>query len=127
MRRAKKNREVVQHQRHIRKIGSGIVPGQLALHAQRFLVGALAIRHPLRVFEKIAQVVQCRRHRRKMGTGVVLGQLTPDPQRVYGELLFRQATWDATLLHPFLRVIDSKRALKFGEAQAQIHFKPYRS
>jgi hypothetical protein len=36
---------------------------------------------------------------------------------VYGELLFRQATWHATLLHPFLYVIDSKRALNFGEAQ----------
>ena len=35
---------------------------------------------------------------------------------VYGELLFRQATWHATLLHPFLYVIDSKRALSFGEA-----------
>ena len=27
-------------------------------------------------------------------------------QLVYGELLFRQATWHATLLHPFLYVID---------------------
>ena len=36
---------------------------------------------------------------------------------VYGELLFRQATWHATLLHPFLYVIDFKRALNFGEAQ----------
>ena len=35
---------------------------------------------------------------------------------VYGELLFRQATWDATLLQPFLYVIDSKRAFNFGEA-----------
>jgi hypothetical protein len=32
-------------------------------------------------------------------------------------LLFRQATWHATLLHPFLYVIDFKRALGFGEAQ----------
>src|SRR4029077_14958734 len=40
-------------------------------------------------------------------------------RRVYGELLFRQATWHATLLHPFLYVIDSKCALKFGEAQLQ--------
>jgi len=38
-------------------------------------------------------------------------------QPVYGELLFRQATWHATLLRPFLYVIDSKRALSFGEAQ----------
>jgi hypothetical protein len=36
---------------------------------------------------------------------------------VYGELLFRQATWHATLLHPFLYVLDFKRALGFGEAQ----------
>ena len=36
---------------------------------------------------------------------------------VYGELLFRQATRHATLLHPFLYVIDFKRALGFGEAQ----------
>jgi hypothetical protein len=36
---------------------------------------------------------------------------------VYGELLFRQATWHATLLHPFRYVIDFKRALNFGEAQ----------
>jgi len=36
---------------------------------------------------------------------------------VAGELLFRQATWDATLLHPFLYVIDSKRAFNFGEVQ----------
>jgi hypothetical protein len=36
---------------------------------------------------------------------------------VYGELLFHQATWHARLLHPFLYVIDSKRALGFGEAQ----------
>src|SRR5260370_40309392 len=35
---------------------------------------------------------------------------------VYGELLIRQATGHATLLHPFLYVIDSKRALSFGEA-----------
>jgi hypothetical protein len=41
----------------------------------------------------------------------------PKEKRVYGELLFRQATWDATLLHPFLYVIDFKRALSFGEAQ----------
>jgi hypothetical protein len=39
---------------------------------------------------------------------------------VYGELLFRQATWHAALLHPFLYVIDSKRALSFGEAQPNI-------
>jgi hypothetical protein len=32
-------------------------------------------------------------------------------------LLFRQATRHATLLHPFLYVIDFKRALGFGEAQ----------
>jgi hypothetical protein len=32
-------------------------------------------------------------------------------------LLIRQATGHATLLHPFLYVIDSKRALSFGEAQ----------
>jgi hypothetical protein len=38
---------------------------------------------------------------------------------VYGELLFRQATWHATLLYPFLYVIDSKCALKLGEAQLQ--------
>jgi hypothetical protein len=36
---------------------------------------------------------------------------------VYGELLFRQASWHATLLHPFLYVVDLKRALNFGEAQ----------
>jgi hypothetical protein len=36
---------------------------------------------------------------------------------VYGELLIRPATGDAALLHPFLYVIDSKRALGFGEAQ----------
>jgi hypothetical protein len=36
---------------------------------------------------------------------------------VYGELLIRQVTGHATLLHPFLYVIDSKRALSFGEAQ----------
>ena len=36
---------------------------------------------------------------------------------VYGELLIRPATGHATLLHPFLYVIDSKRALSFGEAQ----------
>jgi hypothetical protein len=35
----------------------------------------------------------------------------------HGELLFHRATWHATLLHPFLYVIDSKRALGFGEAQ----------
>jgi hypothetical protein len=45
---------------------------------------------------------------------------TGSPRRpVYGELLFRQATWHATLLHPFLYVIDSKRAPNFGEAQAE--------
>jgi hypothetical protein len=33
------------------------------------------------------------------------------------QLLFRQATWHATLLHPFLYVIDFKGALNFGEAQ----------
>jgi hypothetical protein len=32
-------------------------------------------------------------------------------------LLFRQAAWHATLLHPFLHVVDLKRALNFGEAQ----------
>jgi hypothetical protein len=37
--------------------------------------------------------------------------------RVYGELLFRQATWHATLLHPFFYVIDSKRAPNCGKAQ----------
>jgi hypothetical protein len=37
---------------------------------------------------------------------------------VYGELLLRRATWHGTLLHPFLYVIDFKRALSFGEAQA---------
>jgi hypothetical protein len=37
---------------------------------------------------------------------------------VTGESLFRQATWHATLLHPFLYVIDFKRSLNFGEAQA---------
>jgi hypothetical protein len=37
--------------------------------------------------------------------------------RVYGQLLFRQAAWDATLLHPFLYVVDLKCALNFGEAQ----------
>jgi hypothetical protein len=37
---------------------------------------------------------------------------------VYGELSFRQATRHATLLHPFLYVIDFKRALNFREAQA---------
>jgi hypothetical protein len=36
---------------------------------------------------------------------------------VYGELLLRRATWHETLLHPFLYVIDFKRALSFGEAQ----------
>jgi hypothetical protein len=36
---------------------------------------------------------------------------------VYGELLFDQAKRHATLLHPFLYVIDFKRALNFGEAQ----------
>jgi hypothetical protein len=34
-------------------------------------------------------------------------------------LLFRQA-WHATLLHPFLYVIDLKSALNFGEAQVGI-------
>jgi len=34
---------------------------------------------------------------------------------VYGELLLRRATWHETLLHPFLYVIDFKRALSFGE------------
>ena len=43
-------------------------------------------------------------------------------QPVYGELLFRQATWHATLLHPFLYVIDFKRALGFGEAQVRLPF-----
>lgn len=38
-----------------------------------------------------------------------------------GESLFRQATWHATLLHPFLYVIDFKRSLNFGEAQAILH------
>ena len=38
--------------------------------------------------------------------------LRPNP--VYGELLFRRATRHATLLHPFLYVIDFKRALSFG-------------
>jgi hypothetical protein len=38
---------------------------------------------------------------------------------VYGELLIRPATGHATLLHPFLCVIDSKRALSFGEAQVK--------
>jgi hypothetical protein len=32
-------------------------------------------------------------------------------------LLIRQAAWHATLLHPFLYVVDLKRALNFGEAQ----------
>ena len=36
---------------------------------------------------------------------------------VHGELLLRRATWHETLLHPFLYVIDFKRALSFGEAQ----------
>jgi hypothetical protein len=36
---------------------------------------------------------------------------------VYRELLIRQAAWHATLLHPFLYVVDLKRALNFGEAQ----------
>ena len=36
---------------------------------------------------------------------------------VYGELLIRPASGHATLLHHFLYVIDSKRALSFGEAQ----------
>jgi len=36
---------------------------------------------------------------------------------VYGELLIRQATGHATLFHPSLYVIDSKRAFSFGEAQ----------
>jgi hypothetical protein len=36
---------------------------------------------------------------------------------VYGELLIRQAAWHATLLHPFLYVVDLKGALIFGEAQ----------
>ena len=36
--------------------------------------------------------------------------------RVYGELLFRQAAWHATLLHPFLYVVDLERALNFDEA-----------
>jgi hypothetical protein len=40
-----------------------------------------------------------------------------DPEAVYGELLIRQATGHATLLHPSLYVIDSKRAFSFGEAQ----------
>ncbi len=39
---------------------------------------------------------------------------------VYGELLLRRATWHETLLHPFLYVIDFKRALSFGEAQASL-------
>jgi hypothetical protein len=30
---------------------------------------------------------------------------------------FAGATWHKTLLHPFLYVIDFKRALSFGEAQ----------
>ena len=40
---------------------------------------------------------------------------------VYGELLLRRATWHETLLHPFLYVIDFKRALSFGEAQPGRH------
>jgi hypothetical protein len=36
---------------------------------------------------------------------------------VYGELLFRQATGNATLLHPLLYVVDFKRLLGFDEAQ----------
>jgi hypothetical protein len=39
---------------------------------------------------------------------------------VYGELLLRRATWHETLLHPFLYVIDFKRALSFGEAHAAL-------
>jgi hypothetical protein len=38
---------------------------------------------------------------------------------VYGELLIRQAIGHATLLHPFLYVIDSKRAFRFGETERQ--------
>jgi hypothetical protein len=38
--------------------------------------------------------------------------------RVPGELLFRVTTGHVTLLRPFLYVIDFKRALSFGEAQA---------
>jgi hypothetical protein len=43
---------------------------------------------------------------------IVIGAEVP----VYGELSFRQATWHA-LLHPFLYVIDFKRALNFGEGR----------
>jgi len=43
--------------------------------------------------------------------------LTARALPVYGKLLFRQATWHAALLHPFLYVIDFKRALGFGEAE----------
>jgi hypothetical protein len=38
-------------------------------------------------------------------------------QLVFEICRIRQATWHATLLHPFIYVIDSKRALSFGEAQ----------
>jgi hypothetical protein len=56
-----------------------------------------------------------------LGRQAVKTWLTPFISvHVYGELLFRQATWRATLLHPFLYVIDSKRALSFGEAQLNI-------
>jgi hypothetical protein len=44
-----------------------------------------------------------------------VGEVWENP--VYGELLLRRATWHETLLHPFLYVIDFKRALSFGEAQ----------
>jgi hypothetical protein len=39
-------------------------------------------------------------------------------------LLFRQVTWHATLLHHFLYVIDSKRALNFGEAHLSLACSP---
>ena len=53
----------------------------------------------------------------------VLQQNALNSLPVYGELLFRQATWHATLLHPFLYVIDFKRALGFGEAQ--VHYSQF--
>jgi len=44
-----------------------------------------------------------------------------ESQLVYGELLFRQARWHTTLLRRFLYVIDSKRALSFGEVPLRIY------
>jgi hypothetical protein len=58
--------------------------------------------------------------------GVMMGIAYPlqrSQREIYGELLFRQAAWHATLLHPFLYVVDLKRVINFGEAQVYfVHY-----